>query len=55
MLWTYVWTAVGMGLIFASLAEMSSMAPTSGGQYHWVSEFAPGKYQKVLSYTSGRP
>ena len=23
------------------------------GQYHWVSEFAPPKYQKVLSYASG--
>jgi hypothetical protein len=30
-----------------------SRAPTSGGQYHWVSEFAPPKYQKFLSYASG--
>jgi choline transport protein len=29
------------------------MAPTSGGQYHWVSEFAPAKYQKFLSYSAG--
>jgi hypothetical protein len=28
-------------------------APTSGGQYHWVSEFAPKKYQKFLSYMTG--
>ena len=28
-------------------------APTAGGQYHWVSEFAPRRYQKFLSYTSG--
>ena len=28
-------------------------APTSGGQYHWVSEFAPPEYQKVLSYVTG--
>ncbi|RDW84572.1 hypothetical protein BP6252_02162 [Coleophoma cylindrospora] len=28
-------------------------APTSGGQYHWVSEFAPPKYQKFLSYAAG--
>lgn len=39
--------------IVASLAEMASMAPTSGGQYHWTSEFAPEKYQKFLSYCSG--
>ncbi|KAK4997767.1 hypothetical protein LTR28_013877, partial [Elasticomyces elasticus] len=28
-------------------------APTSGGQYHWVSEFAPPRYQKLLSYVAG--
>lgn len=28
-------------------------APTAGGQYHWVSEFAPRKYQKFLSYITG--
>ena len=29
-------------------------APTSGGQYHWVSEIAPNKHQKFLSYIVGR-
>ncbi|KAK5123914.1 hypothetical protein LTR85_002111 [Meristemomyces frigidus] len=28
-------------------------APTSAGQYHWVSEFAPPSSQKFLSYISG--
>jgi choline transport protein len=32
---------------------MASMAPTSGGQYHWVSEFAPRRLQRFLSYMSG--
>jgi amino acid transporter len=32
---------------------MASMAPTSGGQYHWVSEFAPERAQKFLSYLTG--
>ena len=52
-----------------SMAEMASMAPTSGGtrlcklfpatltsspgQYHWVSEFAPARLQKQLSYSVG--
>lgn len=31
-----------------------SRAPTSGGQYHWVSEFAPRRAQKFLSYITGR-
>jgi choline transport protein len=47
------WVIVGQFFIVLSLAEMSSMAPTAGGQYHWVSEFASREYQKVLSYTSG--
>ena len=36
-----------------SFAEMASIAPTSGGQYHWVSEFSPKKYQRTLSYITG--
>ncbi|KAF2664356.1 putative GABA permease [Microthyrium microscopicum] len=51
--WSLVWSIAGMTLVTFSLAEMSSMAPTSGGQYHWVSEFAPVRYQKFLSYMSG--
>ncbi|KAK5125447.1 hypothetical protein LTR85_000556 [Meristemomyces frigidus] len=39
--------------IMLSLAEMASMAPTAGGQYHWASEFAPQSLQKSLSYTVG--
>lgn len=31
----------------------SCRAPTTGGQYHWVSEFAPKSCQKFLSYVSG--
>lgn len=53
LFWSYLWTMIGFGLIAASLAEMASMAPTSGGMYHWVSEFAPPKYQRFLSYMSG--
>ena len=29
------------------------MAPIAGAQYHWVSEFAPERWQKELSYFSG--
>lgn len=28
-------------------------APTAGGQYHWISELSPRKYQKILSYITG--
>jgi choline transport protein len=32
---------------------MLDRAPISGGQYHWVSEFAPPRWQKPLSYMTG--
>ena len=53
LFWTYVWTFLGFGIVMMSLAEMASMAPISGGQYHWVSEFAPPRHQKWLSYMTG--
>jgi choline transport protein len=37
----------------ATLAELVSMAPTSGGQYHWVSMLAPPPAQKFLGYMTG--
>ena len=53
LFWSYIWTFAGFGFITSSLAEMASMAPTSGGQYHWVSEFAPLRHQRFLSYMTG--
>jgi choline transport protein len=35
LFWGYIWTFIGFIFIVMSLAEMASMAPTSGGQYHW--------------------
>ena len=29
------------------------MSPSAGGQYQWVSEFAPPSMQRFLSYVSG--
>ncbi|KAK3679100.1 hypothetical protein LTR37_021446 [Vermiconidia calcicola] len=52
-IWLTLIVCVGMSMVTLSFAEMASMAPTSGGQYHWVSEFAPPRYQKQLSYTVG--
>ncbi|KAL1865527.1 hypothetical protein Daus18300_007172 [Diaporthe australafricana] len=51
--WSYCWVIVGQFFVVLSLAEMSSMAPTAGGQYHWVSEFSPKSIQKISSYASG--
>ena len=53
LVWNVLWNIVGFGPIYLSMAEMASMAPTAGAQYHWVSEFAPESCQRVLSYISG--
>lgn len=53
MIWMYLICWIAFLFIYASMSEMASMAPTSGGQYHWVSEFAPRKYQRPLSYFIG--
>ncbi|KAK3699758.1 hypothetical protein LTR37_016267 [Vermiconidia calcicola] len=51
--WVYIGAFVGFTAAIASMAEMGSMAPTTGGQYHWVSEFAPKSAQRILSYIVG--
>ncbi|KAF1353870.1 amino acid permease-like protein [Delphinella strobiligena] len=51
--WTFIITWLFILCIIASMAEMASMAPTAGGQYHWVSEFAPPSIEKHLSYIVG--
>ncbi|KAF2437209.1 hypothetical protein P171DRAFT_459286 [Karstenula rhodostoma CBS 690.94] len=53
LFWGFIWTFIAFSFVGLSLAEMASTAPTSGGQYHWVSEFAPPSIQKFLSYIVG--
>ncbi|KAL2829769.1 amino acid/polyamine transporter I [Aspergillus cavernicola] len=53
LIWGFIIVTAGFSLVFASISEIASMSPTSGGQYHWVSEFAPRRYQKFLSYITG--
>ncbi|ORY15012.1 amino acid/polyamine transporter I [Clohesyomyces aquaticus] len=53
LIWMFLIAFIGYIAVYLSMAEMGSMAPTSGGQYHWVSEFAPAEYQKPLSYMIG--
>ncbi|KAK4506653.1 hypothetical protein PRZ48_000385 [Zasmidium cellare] len=51
--WSLIAGCLGMSLVYASLAEMASMCPTAGGQYHLVSELASPSIQKELSYAVG--
>ncbi|KAK5719722.1 hypothetical protein LTR17_015173 [Elasticomyces elasticus] len=51
--WSVLVTFFCWGAIYLSLAEMASIAPIAGAQYHWVSEFAPESCQRILSYITG--
>jgi choline transport protein len=53
LVYSVLWNFIGFGPIYISMAEMASMAPIAGAQYHWVSEFAPEALQKPLSYFTG--
>lgn len=51
--WGYVFCWIGYTAVIASLAELISMIPTAGGQYHWTYELAPKKYRKFISWITG--
>lgn len=53
LVYGFLFCWVGTLTVAASLAEMASFAPTSGGQYHWVSMLAPKKYSKFISWITG--
>ncbi|KAG6038672.1 hypothetical protein E4U41_003907 [Claviceps citrina] len=53
LLWAFLWNFFAFIPVYLSMAEMASIAPIAGAQYHWVSEFGPEKYQKLLSYLTG--
>ncbi len=42
----------GMGIAI-SLSELVSAYPNAAGQSYWVSQLAPAKYARVLSYMTG--
>ncbi|RAH40588.1 putative choline transporter [Aspergillus brunneoviolaceus CBS 621.78] len=42
-----------VGACTLTLAELSSVYPTAGGQYHWTSILAPGCISRGLSYACG--
>lgn len=53
LIYGYLVVWAGNLAVFASLSELVSMAPTSGGQYHWVAMLAPPSIGKFLSYLTG--
>ncbi|KAJ5782953.1 hypothetical protein N7457_004727 [Penicillium paradoxum] len=49
----YIFVWAGVAGTFVLLSELASMAPTSGGQYHWTSMLAPQSCMKLMSYLTG--
>ncbi|KAK7419944.1 hypothetical protein QQZ08_010647 [Neonectria magnoliae] len=52
-IWGFVAAALGMLLVTASLAELASIWPSSGGQYHWVAELSNDGWRPLLSWMTG--
>lgn len=52
-IWVYLAVLLCFSTVVASLADLASMAPTTAGQYAWVSEFSPRSCQRFLSYVVG--
>ncbi|EEP81888.1 predicted protein [Uncinocarpus reesii 1704] len=52
-IWVYAGVCTGMFTVVLSMAEMTSLEPTAGGQYHWVAVFAPPKWRRIASYIVG--
>ncbi|TVY55613.1 Choline transport protein [Lachnellula suecica] len=53
LIYGYIFCFAGTLMVVASLGELASMMPLSGGQYHWVSILAPANCAKFLSYITG--
>ncbi|KAF3765732.1 amino acid transporter [Cryphonectria parasitica EP155] len=53
VIWGYLIVWIGTLSVFAVLSELASMAPTAGGQYHWVAMLAPDSSRRFLSYITG--
>ncbi|KAI2618103.1 putative GABA transporter [Hypoxylon sp. NC1633] len=50
VVWGFLINWVGFVSVYTALGEMASMAPTAGGQYHWVAMMAPESCATFLAY-----
>lgn len=53
LFYNYVLSFLGTIAVAVSLAEIASIWPTAGGQYHWVAELAPSKHRLAASWFTG--
>ncbi|KAI1378114.1 putative GABA transporter [Hypoxylon crocopeplum] len=50
VIWSLVVGWIGITSVYMVMAELSSIAPTAGGQYHWVAMMAPKSCSNFLTY-----
>ncbi|KAF2270615.1 amino acid transporter [Lojkania enalia] len=50
VVWGFLINWIGMLSTFVAIAELASIAPTVGGQYHWVAMMAPKSCSSFLTY-----
>ncbi|KAK3172805.1 hypothetical protein OEA41_006130 [Lepraria neglecta] len=53
LVYGYLLVWIGTIAVYTTMAELASMAPTAGGQYHWVSMLAPPSIRNFMSYIMG--
>lgn len=49
----FIVSVLGTLVIGASMAEMASISPIAGAQYHWTAEHAPRSWRAIMSYIQG--
>ncbi|TVY75752.1 Choline transport protein [Lachnellula suecica] len=50
VVWGFLINWLGTISVYSTLGELASIAPTAGGQYHWVAMMAPQSCNKFLTY-----
>ncbi|KAF2173619.1 hypothetical protein M409DRAFT_15897 [Zasmidium cellare ATCC 36951] len=53
LFYNYIISFLGTLALAASMAEIASIYPTAGGQYHWVAAFAPHNIRPFASWITG--
>ena len=53
LIWGFFLTGSGTLALAASIAEMASMCPISGAQYHWTYMFAPKRSAAFITWMQG--
>ncbi|KAI1448708.1 putative GABA transporter [Annulohypoxylon stygium] len=52
VVWAFVLGWIGTISVTATMAELASVAPTAGGQYHWIAMIAPESCSAFLTYVT---